>query len=340
MSFVLLSCWLLSFFSPQNNPDTDEKVKQLMTEFSIPGLQLAVMKNDTILYLKSYGYADKKSGELVSDTSLFRIASLSKPITAITILKMAETGILDLDRTVFGPNGILTDDFNGIEMDDRTKRITVRHLLLHRSGWVNNPDDPMFWPVEYSSKEIIATILASRPPEYEPGEKDEYSNFGYCVLGRIIEKITGMTYEQYVYDFILRPCSIQQMYIGGDKPGERLPGEVVYYSSESTGAYDMAVHRMDSHGGWIASASSLLLFLAKIDRNPGACDFIRPETLKQTYFDFHEWIHTGSLPGTSAVISRIDDHYGYVMLANTRPGNQQEMFNKLHSIIKEEFLSK
>ncbi len=337
---------LLSFcifpFCPQdhvNKSGLDEKIEQLMTEFSVPGLQLAVMKDDSIIYVRSYGYSDKESSKLVTGLSLFRIASISKPITAITILKLSEAGKLDLDQTVFGQGGILTGDFEGITYGDRVKQITVGHLLQHKSGWTNNPDDPMFWPREYSQKQIIAKILETRPPEHEPGTKDVYSNFGYCVLGRVIEKVTGMAYEQYIRDSVLHQCGVTQMFVGGDRLDERLPGEVVYYSMESTGAYDMAIRRMDSHGGWVASASDLLAFLAKIDRNAGVSDFISSQTLKNTYFDFYEWIHTGSLPGTSAVLSRIDDHYGYAVLANTRPHNQGEMFERLRTMVKEEFLS-
>ena len=129
MLIALLSCFLSFFPQDGNHPELDKKIEQLMTEFSIPGLQLAVMKDDSIIFSRSCGYADKETGELVTDSSLFRIASISKPITAITVLKIAETGNLDLDRTVFGQGGILTDDFDGIAYGDRVKQITVRHLL-------------------------------------------------------------------------------------------------------------------------------------------------------------------------------------------------------------------
>lgn len=343
MSLMLLSfCIIIPFLSQDDEikPGLDEKIERLMTEYSVPGLQVAVMKDDSIIYERSFGYANQESGELVTDSSLFRIASISKPITAIAVLKLSETGKLDLDQLVFGQGGILTGDFEGITYNDRVKRITVKHLLQHKSGWTNNPNDPMFWPHGYSQKQIIATILETRPPEYEPGTKDMYSNFGYCVLGRVIEKVTGMTYEQYVRDSVLLQCGVTEMFIGGDRLDERIPGEVVYYSTESTGAYDTAIRRMDAHGGWVASANNLLAFLAKIDRNAGVSDFVSPKVLENTYFNFFEWIHTGSLPGSSAVLSRIDDHYGYAMLANTRPQNQGEMFEQLRMMIKAEFCQK
>jgi len=338
MILVLLFCCRLGLSSLSGeNPKLDEKIEQLMLDFSVPGLQLAVMKDDSVLYARSYGYADKETGELVTDSSLFRIASISKPVTAITILKMAESGKLDLNRTVFGQGGILSDDFEGIDFDEKVKGITVKHLLWHRSGWTNKPDDPMFWSGELSRKQLISKILETRPPEHEPGTEAVYSNFGYCVLGRVIEKITGMPYEQYVRDSILQMCGITDMYIGGDQQEDRFPAEVTYYSMERTGAYDMAVRRMDSHGGWIASAKSLLKFLSKIDRNEGVTDFISPEMLTDSYFNFFEWVHTGSLPGTTSIISRINDQYGFVVLANSRPRNQEELFERLRNIIKETY---
>jgi len=180
-------------------------------------------------------------------------------------------------------------------------------------------------------------MLETRPPEHEPGTQAVYSNFGYCILGRVIEKIAGMSYEQYVQDSILQKCGITDLRIGGNTREERFPGEVTYYSRERLGAYEMAVSRMDSHGGWIATANSLLAFLARIDRNSGVEDFISPEMLQGSYFEQNEWTHNGSLPGTSTIISRVNDQYGFAVLTNARARNQGDVFNKLREIVKEEF---
>jgi CubicO group peptidase (beta-lactamase class C family) len=312
----------------------DRQIDSLMLMYNIPGLQLAIVQNEQIVYHQSYGWAEKESETRVSDSSLFRIASISKPITLVAILKLQEENKLSTGQLVFGEGGILSGDFT-IPDHDRVKRITIQHLLDHKSGWTNEPDDPMFWNPNLTQQQIIQRILSSRPPKYEPGTRYDYSNFGYCLLGRIIEKITGMPYETYVRKEILLPCGITDMVIAGDTFDERYSNEVAYYSQEGTGAYMMAVRRMDSHGGWIASATDLVRLLTHIDRNPKVKDIIPEESMKGTYLAFHTWIHTGSLPGTSTLLVRKDDTWGYAVLANTRTLTKGNIFNEIQGIINE-----
>lgn len=310
----------------------DRQIDSLMIRYHIPGLQLAIAQNEQIIYRQSYGWADMESETPVFDSSLFRIASISKPITVTAILKLFETNKLTADRLVFGEGGILSGDY-AIPENEWVKRMTVQHLMDHKSGWVNEPDDPMFWNPNLTQTQIIQKVLSSRAPQYEPGTKYHYSNFGYCLLGRIIEKVTGMSYEMYVRKEILTPCGITDMVIAGDTYKERHPNEVAYYSQESTGAYMMAVNRMDSHGGWIASATDLVKFLMHIDRNPIMKDIIPAHIMKNTYFDFEKWSHSGSLPGTTTLLTRQNDRWGYAMLANTRTLPTNEMIQAMQQII-------
>lgn len=289
-----------------------------MDQYNMPGASIAILKNEKLVYLKSFGHADKEGNELATNNSLWRIASISKPITVVALLKLVQDGELTLDQKVFGPDGILGNDYGEVPAGSDKNLISVRHLIDHKSGWTNTPNDPMFLDPGLSQAQIITEVLQNRPLTYTPGETYFYSNFGYSILGRVIEKITGETYEDYVKTEILDPMGITEMKIGGNTLAGRFPNEVKYYQNEFS-PYGMNVSRMDSHGGWIASAKDLAKFIVKIDRLNSVPDFLPTDILTQnTYFSFPSWFHTGSVPGTSAILNRLNDTYSFVFLTNTR----------------------
>jgi CubicO group peptidase (beta-lactamase class C family) len=212
----------------------------------------------------------------------------------------------------------------------------VRHLLNHTSGWINSPDDPMFRAVDLTQAQLISDLLENRPLAYTPGEQDAYLNFGYCVLGRVIEKATGQSYEVYT-KAMLAPMGITDMQIAGNTLEARLPGEVKYYQAEFS-PYSMNVARMDSHGGWVASATDLARFMVRIDRGTHVPDIV--SSLSQTmYFKDNSWLHAGSLPGTSSLLVRLDNTFSFVVLANTRTeDNYNRILQELYTIVREQIL--
>ncbi len=116
----------------------------------------------------------------------------------------------------------------------------------------------------------------------EPGTKFAYSNFGYCILGRVIEKITGEPYAEAVQRAVLAKCGVKDMRLGGNTYEDRAPGEVVYYGQAGAGTnpYDMNITRMDSHGGWIATPSDLVRFAIHVDGSKTTPNILSRNTLK------------------------------------------------------------
>lgn len=293
-------------------------LKNTMDQYSLPGVSIAITKNEKLVYLNSIGYADKESNEAVTVNSLFRIASVSKPITVVGILKLVHTGNLSMDQTVFGPNGILENDFGEISVGSEIAQITVQHLIEHKSGWTNTPNDPTFLNISLTKEDIIREVLTNRSLTYSPGSTYFYSNFGYHVLGRVIEKVSQMPYESFIKANILDPMGIKEMRVGGNTLSDRFPNEVKYYQ-ESISPYNLNIARMDALGGWIASAKDLAKFIVRIDRMNEVLDFLPTNILtKNPYFGSTNWWHSGSLPGTSTVLSRLDNTFNYVVLVNSR----------------------
>ncbi len=219
----------------------DREIQKFMSARNVPGCALAVVKDRRLVYARGYGWADRENKVPAKPTSLFRIASLSKPFTAIAVLKLVERGKLDLKTRVFdllGQGGDALRPYGG-KFDERWKEITVYHLLHHTGGWDRDKSfDPMFRP-----REIAGTLAVPSPPgphdiirymlgqalDFDPGARYAYSNFGYCVLGRIIEKVAGASYEKFVKENVLALIEIKRMRIGASLAENRADDEVRYY---------------------------------------------------------------------------------------------------------------
>lgn len=306
-SAVLFLCLSSTAFAQENEespseqlPITGEAVEQFaaveqwliehMREREIPGASLAIAVDGEIKLARGYGYADRDEKTPVAPDALFRIASISKPITAVAVLKLVDEGKLTLDDKVLDllelrPNERLPD------YDPWWDRITLRHLLTHTGGWDRERSgDPMFrdrpivlWldgqlPLTHHT---LLEYQVRQPLDFAPGSRYAYSNFGYCLLGRVIEKATGKTYEQYVRDEVLAPVGITSARIGASRQAERCENEVCYYTIdgyESPSVVGPSFRRsvpgqyggwnqelLDSHGGWIMSSPDLVRFGLALD---------------------------------------------------------------------------
>ncbi len=313
----------------------DSIIDTAMRRYAIPGMAIAVTAGDRLVYEKGYGFANSATAEKVTTRHRFRIASLSKPITSAAILRLVDAGRLNLDTTVFGPNGILGDAYGTRRpYNPGITSITVRQLLMHiAGGWPNTQGtDPMFLFPNYGHTELISWVLDNRPLDNTPGTNFAYSNFGYSIVGRVIEKVTGKTYDQYVRESVLAPCGITDMELGGDTQAERKTRETAYYDRDPAAPYTMKVHRMDSHGGWIASARDLVRFAACVNGFPGVPDILRPQTITLMasssslnnyglgwYINtsLNNWWHSGSLPGTRTILVRTSQGLTWSALTNS-----------------------
>jgi N-acyl-D-amino-acid deacylase len=281
----------------------DRVMTAFLAKHHLPGAALAVAKDGHLVYERGFGYADRDAKEPVEPDSLFRIASISKPITAVSVLQLVERGKLKLDDRVFDILG-LADHVERGRFDERWKKVTILHLLQHTGGWDRNKAfDPMF-----RSPTIVAELktkppagagdiiryMVRQPLQFDPGERMAYSNFGYCLLGRVIEKVSRRRYEDYVCKEVLAPLGIHRMRIGRTLLKDRPPGEVHYYAADNSkglavlgpdlgklvprpyGCWNLEA--MDSHGAWIASAGDLVRFAAAFN-DPAQCKILNAKSI-------------------------------------------------------------
>lgn len=311
----------------------DSQVNVFMTTYNVPALSIAITKGEKLVYVKAYGLADKEKSQKADTGDLYRLASLSKQITSVAIMKLMEQGKISLNATVFGSGGLLGEKYGSLPYGPHITEITVSQLLHHTSGgWGNSVNDPMFSNPSMTADELITWTLNNKALDHTPGTNYDYSNFGYCLLGRIIEKITGQSYEAAVKSLVLTPVGITDMTISGNTLAERLPKEVKYYGQSGEDPYAYNIRRMDAHGGWLATAKDLARFLVYIDGFTVRPDIITKTTLTTMLMSSaansqygcgwalagSNYYHQGSLPGTATEQACTSQGYNFVVLTNTR----------------------
>lgn len=285
-----------------------------------------------MVFAKAYGQADKESGAEAHTSHLFRIASISKPITASAILRLVDAGRLSFDQKVFGPQGILGDAYGTMRpYNPGITDITIRHLLQHTAdGWTNDGSDPMFTHPEMSAAQLITWVLDNRPLDHTPGTSYAYSNFGYSILGRVIEKLSGTSYQAFVKQTVL--ASSPSMQISGDTLADRKSNEVKYYDTGYS-PYAMKVARMDAHGGWLASPIDLVRFGVSADGFSTKVGQVSASSLKAMITgstanpgyglgwavnSVGNYWHDGSLPGTASILVRTSGGFVWSAITNSR----------------------
>ena len=334
----------------------DGILRDFCNQYSLPGgVSMAISYREKLVYAGAIGYADKEHKIPLTPEHRMRIASLSKPITAIAIMKLEEEKKLNLNDEVFGETGIFKGEYGIPELENCPVKITIKQLLEHTTGgWGNSKNDPMFSiPRNVARKEFMRTVIRERPLENPPGTKHDYSNFGYWVLGRVIEKQSGMTYEDYVKENILMSCGISGMRIGGNVSAS---DEVEYIGDGRQRPYTLSPHHMDAHGGWVANPIELLKLLVRVDGFSTVQDILRSETIttmttpsKQSpnyalgwvVNRSNNWWHMGGMPGTSAEMARSSEVFNWVILVNSRPdsapefsGDMDKLFWQIKSTVR------
>ena len=325
-------------------------------QYRVPAMSVALSKGGRFVFDHAGGMADRQHMTQAQETSLFRIADLSKPITAVTIFFLIEAGKLNLTDKVFGSGGIFGTKYGKAPYKTYVTDITVDHLLTHTAGgWAADDNDPMFHNNGWDQSKLISSTIDNVPLTNQPGTQWAYSNFGYCVLGRVIEQVTGQPYETYVQGNILAPCGITTMQIARNSERQRASDEVVYIGQYSEDPYKININRMDSTAGWIASSTQLVQFLNHVAGAPGIPALLKPETIRAMTTPVAaypqgdarcargwmvanngngSWWHSASLPGSTALMTRNPDASCSAAVCNTRSEPHQEMDTALFEMLQ------
>ena len=333
----------------------DKKMNAYLRKWSLKGGSLAITRGDSLIYAKGYGWANEENAEEMTPRHILRMASVSKLITAAGIMVLHDRGDLNIQDTVFGPSGILKDStINALIKDKNYYKITVEHLMRHQGGFRR---DPLF-----SSRDVMNQLNLDHAPEAEdfyrvvcgrrlkfaPGSWQSYSNFGYLILSKIIEQVSGMPYEEFIIKEVLEPAGCYDMHIAGIYYEDKRDNEVRYYTHAGDGQYieeynnsGRIVERcyggnnitmLSGAGAWCGSPAEIARFIAAIDGRPEVEDIISEESValmtgyynKDTFSlgwnDTHPnkgWTRSGTLSGTTAYIKVFPDGECWVFISNS-----------------------
>ncbi len=350
----------------------DKKVNKYLKQWHIKGASLAIMRNDSLLYAKGYGWADEELSEEMEPSHILRMASVSKLITAAGIMVLQDRDSLSIKDTVFGPSGILNDSIiTSFIKDKKCHDITVEHLLRHQGGFSRDPlfssrDVMKQLKLDHSpTKEDFYKVVLNRRLRFKPGSSQKYSNFGYLLLSEVIEKVSGQPYEQFIIENVLEPAGCYDLHIADIYYDERRENEVRYYTHEGDGQYIEEHNRRGSMversyggtnlpvlsgaGAWCGSTAELARFVAAIDGDPGVPDIISAEALAQMteYFDKDTyslgwndtdpdkgWSRTGTLAGTTALVKYFPDGECWIMITNSSTWKGPRQANYTNTLFK------
>jgi CubicO group peptidase (beta-lactamase class C family) len=338
----------------QRNIGPAQYMGAFQRQYRVPAMSIAISKNGHFVFDHAGGMADRQHMAQAQQGSFFRIADLSKPITSLTIFSLIEAGKLSLTDKIFG-SGILGTKYGKPPYKPYVADITVDHLLTHTAGgWAADNNDPMMHNNGWNLTKLIASTIEDVPLTSAPGAQWAYSNFGYCLLGRVIEQVTGESYESYVQANILTPCGITGMQIARNREGERAANEVVYVGQYSEDPYKININRMDSCDGWIASSTQLVQFLNHVAGAPNIPALLKPATIRAMTTPAPaypqgdaryargwmvsdngagSWWHSGSLAGSTSLMIHNPDGSCSAVLCNTRTEPHQEMDTALYQMM-------
>jgi N-acyl-D-amino-acid deacylase len=339
MRLAYLAAVLATFCAAQTGTSVpalsalDNVMQQALSRYSVKGGSLAVVKDGRLIFARAYGWADAESQTPAQPESLFRWASISKTLTAAAVMSLVDQGKLDRDSPIFT---ILNQysPYNGKLGDARLTAITVRQVLHHTGGWdriisgdpvtgdrtitASSATRTAFPP----SRDTVIRYMLAQPHDFAPGARFAYSNFGYMLLGRVIEKVSGKSYEACVRESILTPSGLPRIQLGGSTLSARLPGEVKYYDypgAPLVSSYVSAAREMepapygfanfdlnDADGAWVSSVIDLAKLTALLDgarpRAPITADSFAAmiaQTPRSTWVDSAGWYGYRPLRGAA-----------------------------------------
>jgi CubicO group peptidase (beta-lactamase class C family) len=313
----------------------DDFVIDAMRTNEIPAGALAVAKDGRLVYARAFGTRDLAGKTPAAPHDRFRLASSSKPITAVAVMQLIEAGKLHLDDRAFNILSTFAPP-SGTKEDPRLRRITVRNLLEHSGGFDSRKTDPQFDALRTAadalgkprpaSHDDIIEYMMGQPLAFDPGTKYLYSNLGYNILGRIVEQLTNEPYEASIKATVLAPAGITRMAIGKSKRKDIFSDEVEAWDTPTcTSMYSVfqdqdevvpysyggfSMETIDAHGGWVASVVDVTRFLNAVGGKTGK-QLLASQTVAQMlakpaipqYRDQDHWYASGWNTGEGFVMT-------------------------------------
>ncbi len=338
----------------------DQAMTYFMQWKGIEAGTLGISYQGQVVFHRGYGWQDRDKTTPLPPNAMMRLASVTKPITAAAVNRLATEGDLSLDdyaiNTGQAGGGIVNLPPYPSLGDPRLSDVTVRHLLQHRGGWDRSQAPDYTWqdvrtaqtlgiPSPPSAEEKIQYILG-KPLEHDPGSTRAYSNEGYMILGEVIEETTGRDFADVVQSHVFDPINVpaREVELGRTFPQDRNPREPWYQSTNdglATNVFDLDGPRVPwpdggwhhearaSNGGLIASTKAILAYLDEYQVSGDEIGTLRSGN------EGADWRlnHTGSQNGTNTLARQRGDGISYVVMFNERPESGSSYTSQMRTVL-------
>lgn len=330
-------------------PDTDaaRAIDELLTKTfkaDEPGAAVIVVRDGKVIHRKGYGKANMELGVAIEPDMVFRLGSITKQFTAVAILMLAERGKLSTsdEITKFLPN-----------YPTKGHKITIEHLLTHTSGiksYTGMPEWRALWRKDFKLAELI-DFFKNQQMDFSPGEKWNYNNSGYVLLGAIIEKASGQTYEDFLVKNIFEPLGMKDTYY--DNTTRIIPRRVSGYSKTPQGyknAEYLSMTQPHAAGSLMSTVDDLARWHAALSTDK----LLKQETLKRAWTPYvlrngkptkygYGWYmtsiegsrtieHGGGINGFVTDAIRLPDEKVYVAILTNREAGIGEVSRKIAAL--------
>jgi len=319
----------------QDNDPLEQRIDSVLQEFykpDEPGAAVIVVKDGKVIFRKGYGMANLELGVPIEPDMVFRLGSITKQFTAVAMLQLVEQGKV-------APDDLVTKFLP--DYPTYGHPITIKHLLAHTSGIKSHTSMPEMWASmrkDLSVQELI-DFFKYQPMNFIPDTQWAYNNSGYLILGAIIEKVSGQTYEEFLQTSIFSPLGMKQSYY--DSTSQIIHRRVAGYDKNKDGFVNAAYISMTQPYGAGALASTvddLAIWDAALYTNK----IIEQETLQQAFVSHkladgtstmygYGWFlseyggrqfieHSGGIPGFSTYAIRVPDDRVFVAILSNNSG--------------------
>jgi len=328
----------------------DGLVKEQIHTYNIPGLSIAVTRQDQITFSRSYGLADVENQVRVTPLTLFRIGSITKPITATATMMLAERGELDLDAPVERYCPVF---------HEKSWPVTTRELLAHLGGVrgfrVDNGASPeLLSTAHYDRLNDSISLFASDPLAFKPGTQYEYSNYGYDLIGCVLEGALGKQFEELLRRIVFQPAGMTTTRI--DDLTQIIPNRSRSYTHAKDGsvrnaksidlsnripaagilstADDIARFAIVLESGKLLSPKALQVMWAEQATDSGKSTGYALGWMIRTHRGSQAVAHTGEQPGSSTLLYLLPaKHVSFVVLANTDAAGLWKLADRLADLV-------
>ena len=265
-------------------PNNIQEQVDKAADYGFDGIVVCVNKSGNKCEFYTSGYKNRENKIPADPNSFFKIASVGKLYDAVAVAKLVREDKLSLDKTL---SDYLPELKGRIEYADK---ITLRMLVMHRSGIPNFTDTYMYWAAPKETEDEQLALILDKPANFKPGEDYEYSNTNYLLLGRIMTRVLGYDKFQYIQNEILNPLNLKHTFgsIHEVNIDDVMSG---YYVG-----YDVDL-KTDNIGSILATAEDLSIFIRAL--NDGSV--FRDKKEQDIYTSIYKYEHTGLIPGYQTI---------------------------------------